>query len=1092
MKQKHQQITTFSFDIGYASIGWSAMRGDAHQACEPTILGTGVVLFPSDDCLASERRSFRGLRRNIRARRQRIERMGNILVQHGCISEDEAHGKGHEAPFFLAARALQGKQKLTALEAWHVLRWYAHNRGYDGNSLWANREELNSTESKEDSARVQAAKDLADKYHTKTMAETICAFLQLDTDKEAADFTVNTPKYKAIGAAFDRALVIEEVTRLLSEHSELPMHVCELIIGDSTEHQQHLATCGVRLTKRFAGSVLFGQLVPRFDNRIIARCPITWAHEYEKALAAGKSEETANHHATKMAKVPNADTADFYAYRFARILANFKLKGQPLSAEQRQQIMNEALLCGSYTKISFRKSLERLLGEAPDNYTNYFEFHPDSEKALVIAPATKTWNDANQNEVLSKLPNNIQTTLHQKLKRGQAFTYTQVKEMILAAGESPLPFASDIDMLDKGKKPLWDKIWKAEGASGRAPYARPVLRQVVEEVLRGEDPTKPALSKEHPVGEHKTADGILYQLNNPDSSVNKYQQERSIDELSNNHRVRHRMLIFERVLKEMKQKYLSDDPTQEVRICIEVGRELKEFSGIKAKEIEGQLTQRHAHFKKAVKTLEEADIPVTANLIRKCRIAMDMGWKCPFTEAIYGPQNLEDLEFEHIIPYALRPSNALSHLVLCRPEVNRMKGKRTGLQFVMEEGGKLCPGINTEITTKQRYEAIVKKLDTRGHADDEKRKKLRKRLLMVAAYSQHGSKQAKPEHEDEREFEGFTEGQMTQSSQLMKLAARMVKKQIKVARILMLPGVVTAATRKAWHAWEVLAEICPDVRHEESNELKSKDEIRKVTHLHHAVDASVLGIASYIFPQLGNGILWEAMGRRRINGAQKRQLEQLGGKQFYQFHRKDESKDWQLIINELPAAARRSLRDALDEKRVVQHIPADMSGSKLKETIYGIVKQEGDLVHIASGHGDKKKITIKKASKLIGANSPDGGKLKAIKGCKVIGENYGVALDPAPLVLRHHQVYKQLKELRVQNGGKSPRVLRNGMIIELSNFKDSSKNGKWVIASVKENTKKGIVFDFRKPQNTKVVWIDVLLKTILPYIKTTNKSYLGE
>ncbi len=1086
---KNEQITTFSFDIGYASIGWSAMRGDTGQACEPEILGTGVVLFQSDDCLASERRSFRGLRRVIRARRQRIERMGKILVQHGCITEEEAHSKGHDAPFFIAARALQGKQKLSALEAWHILRWYAHNRGYDGNSLWANREDGKSAEeTKEDAARVQAAKDLAAKYQTNSMAETICAFLNFDTNQETAQFTVNSPKYKAIGAAFDRTLVIKEVNSILRDHSELPYAVVELILGDNKSQTSELAKCDVRFQKRFSGSVLFGQLVPRFDNRIIARCPITWALEYEKALGEGKNDTAAKHHATKMAKVPNANTADFYAYRFARILANLKFKGRPLSAEHRQLIMQDALACGGYTRTSFKKCLEGILGATPDNYSNYFELHPDSDKALMVVPATKKWNDANQGDILSHIPSSIQTKLHQKLERGQGITYMQVKDELLAMGEDPLPFAAAVDLLDKGKKPLWDKAWKADIATGRAPYARPVLKQVVDEVLRGEDPTKPALCLEHPNGEKKAEDGILYELNNPESKVNQYQQQRSIDELSNNHRVRHRMLIFERVLKEMKEKYLGGDKNQMVRICMEVGRELKEFSGIKAKEIEGQLTLRLAHFKKAVKTLEEAKIPVTANLIRKCRIALDMNWKCPFTGMSYGPDELENMEFEHIIPYALRPSNALSHLVLCRPEVNRMKGKRTGLQFVQEDGGKECPGINQSIMTESRYQALVKKLDSRGHADDEKRKKLRKKILVVSAYSQHQSKKKNPEVEDEREFEGFTEGHMTQSSQLMKLAARMVKNQIKGARVLMLPGVVTAATRKAWHAWEVLAEICPEVRHEVSNELKSKDEIRKVTHLHHAVDASVLGMASYIFPQIGNGILWEAMGRRSINEAQKRQLEALGGARFYQFHRKENGRGWQLILSDLPDASKRSLRDALNEKRVVQHIPADMSGSKLEETIYGIEKIEGDMVHMVC----KKKETVKKTSKVIGLNSPENSKLLAIKACKIIGGNYGVALDPAPYVLRHHQVYIQLQKLKQNNKGRPIRVLRNGMIIELINYKDPQRNGKWTISSIKENTKKGIVFDLKKPQQTVPTWIDIRLKTLLPYLNVKNSSYLGD
>ncbi len=640
----------FSFDIGYASIGWCALQ----EAPSVRVLGAGVVLFPKDDCLASQRREHRRLRRTIRSRRQRIERIGRILEHHGVITAEERLLPGHAAPFWLAARALAGKVKLSGLEVWHLMRWYAHNRGYDGNSLWAGNA-AERTEDEEDVARVEAARANMKRLGTRTMAETITRLLGLELEGRQASMA----PYKTLDMAFPRELVRAEVQQLLTEHSALPAHVTQLIMGEADAQREELAACGVCLPRRFFGSVLFGQLVPRFDNRIIARCPITWAREYQKAREAGQGEKAARAQADKFAKVPKADCREFYEYRFARILCNIRVEGKALSAGHRASLLELAREQGKFTATSFKKAVKALIGDAASNLYNFFQIHPDSDKALIVVP-----KDAR------------------------------------------------------------------EKAPGRAPYARPVLRQVVEEVLRGEDPTKPALSLSHPEGEPKAADGVLYSLLDPESAVSRLQASRRVEELSNNHLVRHRMLIYQRLLRDMVQTYAGGEPARVGQFCIEVGRELSEFSGKTAKEIAAEMGNRMKHFHEAVKRLERnaPDLPLTAGLIRKSRIAMDMNWTCPFTGQKYGEYDLPKLEREHVIPHADRRSNSLASLVLTWPEVNRMKGKRTGLQFVRECGGQPVPGKEQwSIMTAERYKKLVDKLDTRGAPDDARRKKRRKR-----------------------------------------------------------------------------------------------------------------------------------------------------------------------------------------------------------------------------------------------------------------------------------------------------------------------------------------------------------------------------
>ena len=73
----------FSFDIGHASIGWAVF--DTASAKSPQLEGCGAVIFPADDCLASQRRDFRRQRRHIRSTRKRIARLKELLKTLGVL-----------------------------------------------------------------------------------------------------------------------------------------------------------------------------------------------------------------------------------------------------------------------------------------------------------------------------------------------------------------------------------------------------------------------------------------------------------------------------------------------------------------------------------------------------------------------------------------------------------------------------------------------------------------------------------------------------------------------------------------------------------------------------------------------------------------------------------------------------------------------------------------------------------------------------------------------------------------------------------------------------------------------------------------------
>jgi CRISPR-associated endonuclease Csn1 len=789
-------------------------------------------------------------------------------------------------------------------------------------------------------------------------------------------------------------------------------------------------------------------------------------------------------------------------------LANIKVDGEPLDKEIRVSLTTLAEATGGLSKKDIDKHLKETLGKTVNsNLEAYFNIHPDSEEALVLNPSLKFANSSAQGlqHFWPILPENLKKLSLSRWQQGKSISPREWKERMMAKGVNVKPLDDAIKTVDQAQKPkkgkpirsCFQKAIKPKIPTGRATYARPILRQVYEEVMAGYDPTKPAGKTSASEGENKPSDGILYTLLDPKSRVKELEAQRSLDSLTNNHLVRHRLLILERLTKDIVKNYADNEPENVTQVIVEVARELKEFSGSTAKQIASELNGRLKNFKEAVKYLQKngiSDDLINGSLIRKCRIAMDLEWNCPFTGQKYDVSDLNKMEREHIIPYSSRSTNALHALVLTFPEVNRMKGKRTARQFIIENEGKEVQGRNFTIMTLKRYDAFVDRLSTKGHPDDSKRMRARKSLLATTEF-------------DEKE-QGFTEGHLTQSSHLIKLASRQLKPQLPTATINHIPGIVNAEIRKAWKLTGTLALACPDVL-DAKHEVRPKEEIRGITHLHHALDAAVLGLCAHYIPltQRGRdvkGKIWQAMLKRNKTEEEKKFLLSL---KCFKPCLKDRGQYQEMDVRliDLSSEVKNALSKKLAECRVVQHLPADRSGAKTELTTWRVldVHGEGDAAEVSLRQytttvedGKRirnKKDTTEKAGKLLGLRPPSGeGKLSRIKGAIVIASNYGVALDPEPSIIPFHKVHWRVYDRSnpesaiSRNGGEMPRILRNGMLIRIHNKSKRSKTdytGVWRIQSVKNNSG-GIALDIvraerMKPEN-KVDWagINVSLQSL--------------
>jgi CRISPR-associated endonuclease Csn1 len=402
-----------AFDVGHSSIGWAVLQRPASTGGHPHVLGTGVVIFGADDCLASKRRRYRQQRRHARATRKRIELLARFLTALLKDERDAATTKFLELlkPYVeqtAATRQLQGdgdsfawKRAAEILaaardgsplpevgwpELWDILRWYAHNRGYFA-PPWANRgDEATTTDADDavpDTEKVEHANTLMRELGTATMAETIAAYTAR-YEREAAEWQQGKRKekpkhFKGLNAAFLREKVVwPEVRALLTAlKGKLPKlddAFIRTLLGNDVDPLNDrdawrtLLCPAIQLPKRYHGGLLFGQVIPRFENRIIGVCPIHFAKRRAELLAAGFSPADAQKEAAKQSKLPSKATREFLRYRWAMQIANIfgakpgEPKTRPLTADERKQLTALAEKQGAFTKGEFKEAVRRITG----------------------------------------------------------------------------------------------------------------------------------------------------------------------------------------------------------------------------------------------------------------------------------------------------------------------------------------------------------------------------------------------------------------------------------------------------------------------------------------------------------------------------------------------------------------------------------------------------------------------------------------------------------------------------------------------------------------------------------------------------------
>lgn len=1013
MLAQNSRDLQIAYDVGHSSLGWSVIQtAGTASFLGLDVIGCGAVIFRPDDCLASKRRAFRRQRRHIRSTRQRIARLKRLLGHLGMLTPLQLNGVATSSPWHLAARVLAGGSPLSWPELWDALRWYAHNRGYDGNRRWSAAE---ASAQAEDIEKVETARTLMAKHGASSMAETFCRELQVDPLGKKGSSTL---RFKGLAAAFPREIVEQEVRALLEGHAGVLPHVDEALAQTLLADWTKLPCPGLKLPRRFQGGLLFGQLVPRFDNRIIARCPVSGE------------------------KVPTRDCVEFYRFRWAMQLANIRVAApsqpdlQPLTVEQRLALDARMRQTGAFTAGELTKAVRELTGGARDNLETML-MHPDAKDALLLDPVQKLVTSGVLKNIWPLLTEPVRKRARGRLRRFKLLT---LGELIVGSPEAAAAAQRALDA-ENTKKRRKDKGLSLDAflaepfglkpQGQRAAYARPILQQAYQEVMAGLHPKGPG--------------GCLFVT----EQMRLAQTQRALDEQTNNHLVRHRLLLLERLQRDILKEYADGDPGRVARVTIEVNPDLRTMSGMTNKEKAQDLGQQLANFKHVARKLEEQGITARPGIIRKARIAEDLAWTCPYTGQIYDVHKLlhRAVDKDHIIPRSERPSDSLDSQVITFAEINRWKGNRTAMQFIEQEQGKTVPGLpQLTIWSAARYREFIDKLETyKGHSDDQRRKRKRKGLLLLHEYA-------------EKEF---VPSDLTQTSQLVRLGAQMLQRAYAACEtkpvFTSMPGSVTGSVRRSWDLLGCLEAANPNVL-DEQGALRTKTEIRDISHLHHALDACTIALASHYLPR--DGGVWELIVKRRLSDPEKAQLRAATGGLF------NFNADGRFGLLDLPDSLKQQIRLRLAERRVVQHLPAKIRGLRVEQNTWSVVKVEDGVATLrqrmrAPDGSRPTKETRENVQKLLGLTPENGpGKLAALKGALVIPDNFGVALDPAPpTIIPFHKVWSRLQRLTRANGGKRPRVIRNGQIIVVPR---GTYAGTWRVFSVKNN-KDGVALNMGYP-----------------------------
>ncbi len=262
--------------------------------------------------------------------------------------------------------------------------------------------------------------------------------------------------------------------------------------------------------------------------------------------------------------------------------------------------------------------------------------------------------------------------------------------------------------------------------------------------------------------------------------------------------------------------------------------------------------------KNKFKETDEKKRPTKSDVIRY-KTWLDQNYRSPYTGAIIplGRLFTTDYEIEHIIPKAVYFDDSLSNKVICETEVNKLKGKMLGYEFISNHHGEkvqLSNGKTAQIYSLEEYERNIE--DTFSKSTDPTIRAKRKKLLMTEIPEEFIARQLNDSRYISKVIKGI----------LSNIVREEGEEEAISKNVITLTGGVTDRLKKDWGVNDVWNRIILP-RFERLNKMTETNYFtaknteghtiptmpldlqkgfnpKRIDHRHHAMDAIIIALAS--------------------------------------------------------------------------------------------------------------------------------------------------------------------------------------------------------------------------------------------------------
>ncbi|SFV89185.1 CRISPR-associated protein, Csn1 family [hydrothermal vent metagenome] len=676
-------------DLGVASVGWALVDDENNE-----IIDSGVRIFTQSTnkdgkTLASVRREFRGSRRGLNRKKQRLNQLKKLFIAHKLLSKSEFKhlfdSKNRLDIWQLRAKGLD--RQLNNQEWARVLYHIAKRRAYQSNR----KSESNGDDSKK---KVLSAININQAKMNQGGYQTIGEMIYKE-NKHPGDGKIKRNKKDKYTNSISRDLLRDEIDILFEKQNEFGNQYTDATFRDGYKQ------------------IAFTQRPIQFNTDLVGKCTFE-KDEYRGAKNCFSTEKS-----TILSKINNTDLIDKDTGEIVRLFEYATLESLLDVFYSTKEVKYTTLR--KQLKISDNFEFKQL------NYYQNFEYKTNIKAKIVDFYQLEDWLSLEQKVLLEK------QVLDDKKEKFKRYKYSSIRS-ILSLPDSQkfngVKYDTKVEDTAFGKlngyysikkelskdvfellfvdKDKFNKIaeilsYQKDDDSATNDLKSQVFNglnldeNIIDEAINGllnisfsgfNNLSIKALDKILPYQEQgfKYHDAVaeVYKHHSQFKATNPQQYLRPLNKEENyqitNPTVKRVFSQFRKVLNAVIRKHGSFDAMH-----IEMARELKNSKKRKSEIETGQKEYQQEKEALKAKFLENFGYEGSGRDLLKLRLYEQQHGKCIYSKKeIKTNRLLEDgyVEIDHILPWSRTFDNSLNNKALCLSAENQNKGNKTPFEYL--------------------------------------------------------------------------------------------------------------------------------------------------------------------------------------------------------------------------------------------------------------------------------------------------------------------------------------------------------------------------------------------------------------------------